>query len=83
MMKKKFQPKDEAELEPASPLLLNTHLETIEDNTPGRDLLSRLATGSKVQVDEKSMKRLTIKNYEKLPEIIKKKEEQKKQEELR
>ena len=39
-----------------------------------QEMLSRLASGAKVQVDRKSMRRLTIKNYEKLPEIIQKKE---------
>jgi hypothetical protein len=39
------------------------------------DLMLRLASGQKVKVDEKSMKKLTNKNYEKLPEIIKKKAE--------
>ena len=46
-------------------------------------LLSRLASGQKASVDIKSMKRLTNKNYEKLPEIQKKKEEAKKQEDLK
>jgi hypothetical protein len=32
-----------------------------------------LATGSKVFVDKKEMKKLTVKNYEKLPEVMKKK----------
>ncbi len=40
--------------------------------------MSRLAKGEKVQIDRKSMRRLTIKNYEKLPEIIQKKEAEKK-----
>ena len=34
------------------------------------NLMSRLAKGEKVQIDRKSMRRLTIKNYEKLPEIV-------------
>ena len=42
------------------------------------NLMSRLAKGEKVQIDRKSMRRLTIKNYEKLPEIIQKKEAEKK-----
>ena len=42
----------------------------------------RLASGQKAKVDEKAMKKLTHKNYEKLPEIIKKKAEMKKQQEL-
>ena len=46
-------------------------------------LMSRLASGLKTAVDVKAMKRLTIKNYEKLPEIIKKKQEAVKIEELK
>ena len=46
------------------------------------DLLNRLATGAKVNIDKKAMKKLTNKNYEKLPEIRKQKEDAKKQEEL-
>jgi hypothetical protein len=34
-----------------------------------------LASGQKVLVDKKAMKKLTSKNYEKLPEIKKKKED--------
>jgi hypothetical protein len=33
--------------------------------------MMRLASGGKVTVDMKAMKRLTTKNYEKLPEVIK------------
>lgn len=42
------------------------------------DLLSRLASGQKVQVDKKSSRQLTKKNFDKLPENRKKAEEQKK-----
>ena len=49
---------------------------------PNEQLLSRLASGQKGPIDKKSMKRLTHKNYEKLPEIRKKKEDAKKAEEL-
>lgn len=47
-----------------------------------QQLMMRLASGGKVTVDMKAMKRLTTKNYEKLPEVIKQKEEAKKQQEL-
>jgi hypothetical protein len=39
------------------------------------ELMIRLATGSKALIDRKSMKMLTVKNYEKLPENIKKKQD--------
>lgn len=48
------------------------------------NLMSRLASGQKPEkIDKKAMKRLTAKNFEKLPEILKKKEDQKKQEEIK
>ena len=56
--------------------------ETARDAKLRDGILSRLASGQKVSVDKKAMKRLTSKNYEKLPEIRKKKEDAKKQEEL-
>ena len=40
--------------------------------------MSRLASGKKHEVDKKAMKKLTTKNYAKLPEIMRKKEEAKK-----
>lgn len=42
------------------------------------ELLSRLASGTKAKIDKQSMRRLTKDNYEKLPEILKKKEDAKK-----
>jgi hypothetical protein len=42
--------------------------------------MARLASGSKASVDMKEMKRLTLKNYGNLPEIIRKKEQEKKKE---
>ena len=47
------------------------------------ELMHRLATGQKAQVDIKEMKKITNKNYENLPEIKKKKEEEKKKEEYK
>ena len=46
------------------------------------NLLERLASGQKAKMDKKQMKELTSKNYSKLPEIVKKREEEKKQKEL-
>jgi hypothetical protein len=47
------------------------------------ELMSRLARGDKVEVSKKDMLKLTNKNYEQLPEVRKKKEDQKKKEEMR
>jgi ALMS motif len=44
-------------------------------------LLGRLAAGKKTQIDRKEMKRLTNKNYNNLPEIKKKREEELKKQE--
>lgn len=49
---------------------------------PHHELLTRLASGTKAKVDLQAMRRLTKGNYEKLPEILKKKEDAKRQEEL-
>ncbi len=46
-------------------------------------MLSRLAKGEKTEVSKKDMLKLTSKNYELLPEVKKKKEEERKKEELR
>ena len=45
--------------------------------------MSRLASGSRVEVSKKEMKALTNKNYENLPEVRKKKEDEQKKLELR
>ena len=45
--------------------------------------MSRLASGKKHDVDKKEMKKLTNKNYEQLPEVKKKREEERKKEEAR
>lgn len=36
---------------------------------PNLEVMQRLASGQKTVVDVKEMKKLTVKNYEKLPEI--------------
>ena len=46
-------------------------------------MMSRLARGEKVEVSKKDMLKLTNKNYEQLPEVRKKKEDEKKKEEMR
>lgn len=43
--------------------------------------MDRLAHGQKTQIDKKEMKRLTNKNYNNLPEIKKKREEEVKKQE--
>lgn len=45
--------------------------------------MSRLARGEKVEVSKKDMLKLTNKNYEMLPEVRKKKEDERKKEEMR
>ena len=45
--------------------------------------MSRLARGTKADVSKKDMLKLTNKNYENLPEVKRKKEEDRKKEELR
>jgi hypothetical protein len=45
--------------------------------------MSRLAKGEKATVDKKDMLKLTSKNYELLPEVKKKKDEERKKEELK
>ena len=46
-------------------------------------IMYRLATGQKADIDPKNMKRLTLKNYEKLPEIQKKKQDAQKLEDMK
>ena len=46
-------------------------------------LMSRLAKGEKPEISKKDMLKLTTKNYELLPEVKKKKEDERKKEELK
>lgn len=80
-------------LETSSGFVLTTsgHMDTEPNSTtirmpkadhPRSELLTRLASGTKAKVDLQAMRRLTKGNYEKLPEILKKKEDAKRQEEL-
>lgn len=50
---------------------------------PKAALMSRLASGTRVEVSKKEMLKLTNKNYENLPEVRKKREEESKKEDLR
>ena len=45
--------------------------------------MSRLASGTKTEITKKDMLKLTNKNYENLPEVKRKKEEDRKKEEMR
>mmetsp|Transcript_7464 Transcript_7464/g.10586 ORF Transcript_7464/g.10586 Transcript_7464/m.10586 type:complete len:98 (+) Transcript_7464:3259-3552(+) len=47
------------------------------------ELMDRLAKGTRVEVSKKEMKALTTKNYENLPEVKKKREEERKKEEFK
>ena len=49
---------------------------------PSDELMSRLGAGKRVKVEKEEMKKLTAKNYATLPEIMRKKEEAKKNEEM-
>ena len=46
-------------------------------------LMSRLAKGEKTEISKKDMLKLTSKNYELLPEVKKKKEDERKKQELK
>jgi ALMS motif len=45
--------------------------------------MQRLARGEKAEVSKRDMLKLTLKNYEQLPEVRKKKEADKKKEEIK
>ena len=47
------------------------------------ELMHRLARGEKAEVSKRDMLKLTNKNYEQLPEVRKKREDEKKKEEMR
>ena len=47
------------------------------------ELMDRLAKGTRVEVSKKEMKALTSKNYENLPEVRKRREEEKKKEDFK
>ena len=51
-----------------------------EPDHPKSQLMSRLASGSKPEISKKEMLKLTNKNYELLPEVMRKREEEKKKE---
>ena len=58
-------------------------IETSKKEDPKVQLMSRLARGEKSEISKKDMLKLTSKNYELLPEVKKKKEEERKKQELR
>lgn len=45
--------------------------------------MSRLASGTKTEISKKDMLKLTTKNYENLPEVKRKREEDRKKEEMK
>ena len=47
------------------------------------ELMDRLAKGARAEVSKKDMRALTSKNYENLPEVKKRKEEERKKQEFR
>jgi hypothetical protein len=67
---------DEKRPATVKPSQMNFVVET--ESKVNSDLLLRLATGKKEPIDKKEMKKLTQKNYHNLPEIKKKKEDEKK-----
>ena len=60
-----------------------TTLKSSEKEHAKSALMSRLAGGAKSEITKKDMLKLTNKNYENLPEVKKKKEEDRKKEEMR
>lgn len=50
---------------------------------PPNLLLSRLAKGERAEIDKKEFRKLTSKNYENLPEVQKKREQDRKKEEMK
>ena len=58
-------------------------MKSSEKEHPKSALMSRLASGAKTEISKKDMLKLTNKNYDNLPEVKKKKEEDRKKEEMR
>ena len=48
-------------------------MKTPQSREPSEELMNRLIYGSKAKVSKKEMHALTKKNYEKLPEVLEKK----------
>ena len=61
----------------------NSNFTTADSKNGNPELMSRLAKGERAEVDKKSMRQLTSKNYELLPEVKKKKEEDAKKEQFK
>jgi hypothetical protein len=53
------------------------------DSKPESELMSRLARGAKAEVSKEEMLKLTRKNYDLLPEVKKKREEERKRAEFK
>ena len=53
------------------------------DSKPESELMSRLAGGHKAEVSREDMLKLTKKNYHMLPEVKKKREDERKREEFK
>ena len=61
----------------------NSNFVTADSKGGNPELMARLAKGERAEVDKKSMRQLTSKNYELLPEVKKKKEEDAKKEQFK
>ena len=61
----------------------SSNFATVDSKNGNPELMSRLAKGERAEVDKKSMRQLTSKNYELLPEVKKKKEEDAKKEQFK
>ena len=61
----------------------NSNFISIDSKNANPELMARLAKGERAEVDKKEMKKLTTKNYELLPEVKKKKEEEAKKEQFK
>ena len=61
----------------------NSNFVTTDAKGGNPELMARLAKGERAEVDKKAMRQLTSKNYELLPEVKKKKEEDAKKEQFR
>ncbi|CAD8092563.1 unnamed protein product [Paramecium sonneborni] len=85
MLKSKRQVEKEKQVQEEQQLeTLEQELKPMEQQEDKRNqLMKRLSTGEKVKVDKKEMKELTNKNYEQLPEVKKKKDEQEKNESIK
>jgi len=61
----------------------SSNFTSIDSKGPKPELMSRLASGTRAEVNKKDMYKLTHKNYDQLPEVKKKKEEDEKKEQFK